>query len=334
MLLHILAKICIVIIMNIGDVIRKNLRTWIHKIKTPQIIVISYIAWAMRIFTFSSRTAMAGDFPNWQEGICSEHTCSFQGSFANDYSDFQNLKTFFGICLNSTATQPLPLEAAKELVTYVFVYPPVNVPCIFYRQKEPGDSDTISVWNSPSTWEQLHTFHHVREKIITTCAVWEHEAKRRHCTYHHPHKNSAIFPSTYLECKIKQIKATLHNLAFTLYQIAHNCNHKMIILCHMCICRAGSGTDRPRPRQKWCCGATLRPLRALPLPGQSGAPGQALGVHFLTEKHRFEMWKTVVQSATQLPQITLCPIRRGSHVYVKHSSLGQFAVLAAGLCEN
>lgn len=27
------------------------------------------LAWAMKIFTFSLRTAMAGDFPHWQEGI-------------------------------------------------------------------------------------------------------------------------------------------------------------------------------------------------------------------------------------------------------------------------
>lgn len=195
---------------------------------------------------------------------------------------------------------------------------------------------TISVQNSPSTWEQLHTFHHVREKIITTCSVWEHEAKRRHWTYHHPHKSGAIFPSTYLERKIKQIKGTLHNLAFILYQIAHNCNHKMIILCHMCICRGGRGTDRPRPRQKWACGATVRPLRVLPLPSPRGARGQTLGVHFLTEKHRFEMWKSAVQSScysSPLNYILPHP-QRQSWLYLKHPLLGTFAVLVAGLCEN
>lgn len=195
---------------------------------------------------------------------------------------------------------------------------------------------TISVQNSPRTWERLHTFHHVWEKIITTCAVWEHKAKRRHCTYHHPHKTGAIFPSTYLECKIKQIKGTLHNLAFILYQIAHNCNHKMIILCHMCICRAGSGADRPRPRQKWGCNATVCPLRVLPPPGPRWAPEQTLGAHLLTEKHRFATWKCAVQCScySSSSSCTLPHPQRESRLYVKHSLLERFAVLVAGLCEN
>lgn len=135
---------------------------------------------------------------------------------------------------------------------------------------------TISVQNSPSTWEQLHTLHHVRKKTITTCAEWEHEAKRKHCTYHHPHKTGAIFPSTYLERKIKQIKGTLHNLAFIFYQIAHNCNHKMIILCHMCICRAAAALTAGPAK----CGAVPPPC------GRSGYCGsrETAQVHFLTEK--------------------------------------------------
>lgn len=113
----------------------------------------------MKFFTFSLKTATAGNLPHLQEGIFSEHTCSFQGSSANDYSDFQNLKTSFGICLNGTATQPLPLETVKELVTYVFVYPPVNVPCIFYGRKEPGDSDIHNL--SAKRSQHLRTTPHI-----------------------------------------------------------------------------------------------------------------------------------------------------------------------------
>lgn len=104
---------------------------------------------------------------------------------------------------------------------------------------------TISVQNSPSIRQQHHTFQHVWQKIISGCAGRKYEAKRRYCTYHHPHKKSAIFYFTYLECKIKQIKGTLHNLAFIFYQIAHNCNHKMIIFYHMCIRKADKGTGQP-----------------------------------------------------------------------------------------
>lgn len=139
----------------------KNLNTQ-NTDPTDRCNKIQVLAWAMKIFTFSLRTAMAGDFSHWQEGICSEHTCSFQGSSANDYSDFQNLKTSFGICLNGTATQPLPLETAKELVTYVFVYPPVNVPCIFYGRKEPGDSDKHNFCAKQS--QHLRTTPHISSR--------------------------------------------------------------------------------------------------------------------------------------------------------------------------
>lgn len=186
---------------------------------------------------------------------------------------------------------------------------------------------TISLRNGPSTWEQLHTFHHVREKIITTCAVWEHEAKRRHCTYHHPHHTGAIFPSTYLERKIKQIKGTLHNLAFILYQIAHNCNHKTIILCHMCICRAGSGADRPP--QKWGCGATLCPRRVLPHPHKrSGSFSQ----NAKTQKHRFERWKSAVRPSWYSSSSN-CTLPH-PQLQLKHPLLGTFAAFVAGLCKN
>lgn len=97
------------------------------------------LAQAIKIFTFGLRTAMAGDFPHWQERVCSEHTRSFQGRSANFYSNFQDLKISFGICLDGTATQPL--ETVKELVTYVFVYQLVNVQSFFMEKKKPGDSD-------------------------------------------------------------------------------------------------------------------------------------------------------------------------------------------------
>lgn len=161
MLLHILAKICIFKITNIGDLMRaktKNLNAQ-NIDPTDHCNKILILAWAMKISTFSKRTAVAGDFPHWQEGICSEHTCSFQESSANDYSDFQNLKTSFGIYLNGTATQPLPLETVKELVTYVFVYPPVNVPCIFYGRKELGDSDIHNFCAKQS--QHLRTTPHI-----------------------------------------------------------------------------------------------------------------------------------------------------------------------------
>lgn len=136
----------------------KNLNTQ-QKDPTDHCNKILALTWAMKIFTFSLRTATAGDFPHWQERICSGHTCSFQGSSANDYSDFQNLKTSFGICLNGTATQPLPLETAKELVTSVFVYPPVNVPCIFYRREESGDADIHNLCAKQS--QHLRTTPHI-----------------------------------------------------------------------------------------------------------------------------------------------------------------------------
>lgn len=66
-------------------------------------------------------------------------------------------------------------------------------------------------------------------------------------------KRVLFFPFTYLECKIKQIKRTLHNLAFIFYQIAHNCNHKMIIFYHMCICKADRSTGQPLREEKWTC---------------------------------------------------------------------------------
>lgn len=116
---------------------------------------------------------------------------------------------------------------------------------LFYGEKKPGDSVIHNFCAKQSQHPQHHhTFHHVRQKIISGCAAQKYEAKRRYCTYHHPHKKSAIFYFTYLECKIKQIKGTLHNLAFILYQIAHNCNHKMIIFYHMCICKTDKGTGQ------------------------------------------------------------------------------------------
>lgn len=64
------------------------------------------------------------------------------------------------------------------------------------------------------------------------------DAKEGTTPSHHKKKACYFFPFTYLECKIKQIKRTLHNLAVIFYQIAHNCNHKMIIFYHMCIRKA------------------------------------------------------------------------------------------------
>jgi len=78
-------------------------------------------------FSFGLRTATTGDFPALAERVCSEHTCSFQRSSANVYSNFQDLKISFGICLDSTASRPLPLETVKELDTCVFVSQSVNV---------------------------------------------------------------------------------------------------------------------------------------------------------------------------------------------------------------
>lgn len=64
------------------------------------------------------------------------------------------------------------------------------------------------------------------------------------------HTRVLFFPFTYLEHKIKQIKGTLRNLAFIFYQIAHNCNHKMIIFYHMCICKAHKSTGQPLREEK------------------------------------------------------------------------------------
>lgn len=45
----------------------KNLNAQ-HKDSIDHFNKILVLAWAMKIFTFSLRTAMAGDFPHWQGG--------------------------------------------------------------------------------------------------------------------------------------------------------------------------------------------------------------------------------------------------------------------------
>lgn len=132
------------------------------------------------------------------------------------------------------------------------MYQPVNIrSCFVAKRSLEIQAYTVSVQNSPSTREQHHTFHHVKQEIISTCRVSERRAKQAGIA---PitirTKTVLFFPFTYLEYKIKQIKGTLHNLAFIFYQIAHNCNHKMIIFYHMCICKADKSTGQLLAEQK------------------------------------------------------------------------------------